>query len=152
MWKKYEVVHKSIFIRKFSSYCECEFVLYCQCVGELGSVLVQKAFPLHASEISDKSETGREKHVSVPAESSYFFPFKFFCTGEAKMWRFSGSMWQKMSQVKKSIFVCESVTFFSEMWQIWRVTFFVTEKSDKCDVTHPNLRREAQKKSGSDRP
>jgi hypothetical protein len=34
------------------------------------------AFPLHASEISDKSETGREKYVSVPAESSYFFPFK----------------------------------------------------------------------------
>jgi len=34
------------------------------------------AFPLYASEISDKSETGREKHVSVPAESSQFFPFK----------------------------------------------------------------------------
>jgi len=33
-------------------------------------------FPLHASGISDKSETGREKHVSVPAESSHFFPFK----------------------------------------------------------------------------
>jgi len=36
------------------------------------------AFPLHASEISDKSETGKEKHVSVPAESSHFFPFKKF--------------------------------------------------------------------------
>jgi len=23
------------------------------------------------------------------------------------------------------------------MWQMWRVTFFVTEKSDKRDVTHP---------------
>jgi len=34
------------------------------------------AFPLHASEISDKSETAREKHVSVPADSSHFFPFK----------------------------------------------------------------------------
>jgi len=34
------------------------------------------AFPLHASEISDKSATGRKKHVSVPAESSHFFPFK----------------------------------------------------------------------------
>jgi len=32
------------------------------------------AFPLHASEISDKSEMGKEKHVSVPAESSHFFP------------------------------------------------------------------------------
>ena len=42
----------------------------------LGSVLAQMAFPLHASEISDKSETEREKHVSVPAESSHFFPFK----------------------------------------------------------------------------
>jgi len=36
------------------------------------------AFPLHASEITDKSETGRGKDVSVPAESSHFFPFKFF--------------------------------------------------------------------------
>jgi len=44
----------------------------------LGSVLAQMAFPLHASEISDISETGREKHVSVTAESSHFFPFKFF--------------------------------------------------------------------------
>jgi len=34
------------------------------------------AFPLHASEISEKSETGREKHVSVLAKSSHFFPFK----------------------------------------------------------------------------
>jgi len=41
-----------------------------------GSVLAQMAFSLHASEISDKSETGREKHVSVTAESSHFFPFK----------------------------------------------------------------------------
>jgi len=42
----------------------------------LGSVLAQMAFPLHASEISDKSEMGREKNVSVLAESSHFFPFK----------------------------------------------------------------------------
>jgi len=34
------------------------------------------AFPLHASEISEKSETGREKHVSVLAKSSHFFPLK----------------------------------------------------------------------------
>ena len=34
------------------------------------------AFPLHASEINDKSETGREKHVSVKAESSSSFQFK----------------------------------------------------------------------------
>ena len=34
------------------------------------------AFLLHASQIRDKSETGREKHVLVPAESSHFFPLK----------------------------------------------------------------------------
>ena len=72
----------------------------------------------------------------------------FFRTGGAKMWRFSERMWQKTSQVTKNIFMCESVTFFPEMWQMWCVTFFVTEKSDKSDVTHPNLRREAGKKSG----
>jgi len=60
----------------------------------------------------------------------------FFCTRRAKMWLFSGRMWQKTSQVKKNTFVCESVTLFPEMWQMWRVTFFVTRKSDKCDVTH----------------
>jgi len=43
------------------------------------------SFPLHASEISDKSETGREKHISVSAESSHFFPFKIFGVGGAKM-------------------------------------------------------------------
>jgi len=44
----------------------------------LGSVLAQMAFPLHASEICEKSETGREMHFSVQAESSHFFPFKNF--------------------------------------------------------------------------
>ena len=44
----------------------------------IGSVLAQMAFPLHASEISDKSETGRDKNVSVPTESSHFFPFQIF--------------------------------------------------------------------------
>jgi len=45
---------------------------------DLGSVLAEIVFPLHASKISEKSETGREKYVSVPTESSHFFPFKFF--------------------------------------------------------------------------
>ena len=45
-------------------------------VTHIGSVLAQIAFPLHASEMSDKSETGRDKHVSVPAESSHFFLLK----------------------------------------------------------------------------
>jgi len=44
--------------------------------------------------------------------------------------------------------MCESITFFPEMGQMWRVTFFVTEKSDKCDATHPNLWREPGKKFG----
>ena len=43
---------------------------------QLGSVLAQMAFPLHASKICEKSETGREMHFSVQAESSHFFPFK----------------------------------------------------------------------------
>jgi len=42
----------------------------------LESVWSEIALPLYASEISDKSETEREKLVSVPAESSHFFPFK----------------------------------------------------------------------------
>ena len=86
------------------------------------------AFPLHASETSDKSETGREKLVSVPAESSDFFRSKKVCTGGAKMGRFLGRMWQKTSQVKNNILVCESVTFVPEVCQIQRVTFFVTKK------------------------
>jgi len=69
--------------------CNDEKVLrkwqFVKSIAVLGSVLAQMAFPIHASEISDKSETGREKHVSVPAESSHFFPFKKFCTGGAKM-------------------------------------------------------------------
>jgi len=43
------------------------------------------AFPLK------KSEMGREKHVSVPAESSHFFPFK-----KVLYWR------------------CQNVTFFGK--------------------------------------
>ena len=74
------------------------------------------AFPLHASEISDKSETGREKHVSVPAESSHFFPFK-----KVLYWRgqnvtfFGKDVTKKTSQIEKNIFVCEIFTFFPEI-------------------------------------
>ena len=73
----------------FAWYAQCAWsagnVLYHSCTSfqgasrggqPLGSVLAQMAFPLHASEISIKSETGRGKHVSIPAESSHFFPFK----------------------------------------------------------------------------
>jgi len=44
--------------------------------GYSGSVLAQMAFPLHASEICEKYETGKKMHFSVQAESSHFFPFK----------------------------------------------------------------------------
>jgi len=33
------------------------------------------ALLLHVAETSEKNETGRGKHVSVPDESSHFFPF-----------------------------------------------------------------------------
>ena len=56
------------------------------------------------------------------------FRSKKFCTGGAKMWHFLGRMWQKTSQVKKHIFVRKSVTFFPDMWQMWRVTFFCHQK------------------------
>ena len=41
----------------------------------IGSVLSGVSFRLPASEKSDKSETGSENRVSVPAESSHVFPF-----------------------------------------------------------------------------
>jgi len=47
-----------------------------------GSVLARMPFPLHASDISDESETGGGKHISVPAE---FCRSKKFCTGGAKI-------------------------------------------------------------------
>jgi len=56
----------------------------------LGSVLAQMAFPLHASEITDKSETGRENHILVPAESSHFFPFKKAFSRQGQNVRFFG--------------------------------------------------------------
>ena len=65
----------------------------------LGSVLAHMAFPLHASEISNKSETGREKHVSVPAESSHFFPFKTVLYQRGQNVTFFGKDVQKTSQV-----------------------------------------------------
>ena len=44
-----------------------DFVTYIYRVG---------SFTLPRSEICEKSETGREMHFSVQAESSHFFPFK----------------------------------------------------------------------------
>ena len=47
---------------------------------------------------------------------------KKFCTGGVKMWRFSGRMWQKTSQVAK-IFSCARASHSSQ-------------KCDKCDASH----------------
>jgi len=106
------------------------------------------AFPLHASEISDKSETGREKHVSVPAELSHFFPFKFFLYQRGQNVTFFGRDVTKTSQVKKIYFRVRERHILPRT--VTNVThhIFVTEKSDTCDVTHPNLRWEPGKKSG----
>jgi len=62
------------------------------------------AFPLHASEISDKSATGRGKHVSVPAESSHFFLFKQVLYQRGQNVMFFGKDVTKMSQVEKKYF------------------------------------------------
>jgi len=99
------------------------------------SVLAQMAFPLHASEICEKSDTEEKCIFQSKPNRHISSRSKKFCTGGAKMWLFLGRMWQKTSQVQKDIFVCESVTFFPVVWQMWRVTFFVTEKCDKSDVT-----------------
>ena len=73
------------------------------------------AFPLHASEIIDKSETRRDKHVSVSAESSHFFSFKKVLYGRVQNVTFFGKDVSKNVTSYKIIVVCESVTFFPEM-------------------------------------
>jgi hypothetical protein len=80
------------------------------------------AFPLHASEIHDKSETGREKHVSVPAESSYFFPFKKSLYRRGQNVTFSGKDVKKTSQVQKKI-SCARASHSSQ-------------KCNKCNASH----------------
>jgi len=97
---------------------ECIVTPYCK----LGSVLAQMAFPLHACEISDKSETGREKHVSVPAESSHFFPFKSFLYRRGQNVTFFGKCDKKCNKLKK-IFSCARASHSSQ-------------KCDKCDASH----------------
>jgi len=73
------------------------------------------AFPLHTSEIIDKSETGREKHVSVLAESSHFFPFKKVLYRRGQNVTFFGKDVTKNITSQKNISVYESVTFLPEM-------------------------------------
>ena len=80
-----------------------------------GSVLAQMAFPLHASEIIDKSETARDKNVSVTAEFSHLFPFKKLLYWRGQNVTFFGKDVTKNVTSSKHIFVCQSVTFFPEM-------------------------------------
>ena len=70
---------------------------------DLGSVLVQMVFLFPASKISDKSKTGREKHVSVPTESSHFLPFKFFLYQQGQNVTCFGKDVTKTWQVEKKI-------------------------------------------------
>ena len=73
------------------------------------------AFPLPAPEISDKSGIGREKHVSVPAESSQFLPVhKSDVPAGPKCDVLREGRDKKRHKLKQK-FVCESVTFFPEM-------------------------------------
>jgi len=111
------------------------------------------AFPLHASEISDKSKTGREKYVSVPAESSHFFPFKKVLYRRGQNVTFFGKdVTKNVTSSKKYFRVRERHILPRNATNVTRQIFFVTEKRDMCDVTHPNLRQDAGKKSGQDRP
>jgi len=111
----------------------------------LGSVLAQMAFPLHASKISDKSERGRGKHVSVPAESSNFFPFKKVLYRRGQYVTFFGKdMTENVISSKKTFLVLERHILSRNVMR----HNFCHRKSDKCDVTHPNMRREPGKKFG----
>jgi len=87
---------------------------------------------------------GKRKTCFSPSRIVIFLPVQQVLYRRGQNVTFFRRMWLKTLQVKKDIFVCESVTFFPEMWQMWRVTLFVTETSDK----HPNLRREPGNKSG----
>jgi len=107
---------------------------------------------LPASRLRDKWQIRDGKRKSCLSPNWKFLPVqKSFVPAGPKCDVFWEGCDQKRHQLKKKI-VCESVTSFPEMWQVWRVTFLVTEKVDKCDVTHPNLRREPGKKLGWDRP
>ena len=100
-------------------------------MGFLGSVLAQMAFPLPRYvtnlrwEEKNMFQSQPNRHISSRSQK--------FCTGGAKMWRFSERMWQKTSQVRKKIRVWErhilprNVTNVThhifchrKKWQMWR--------------------------------
>ena len=77
------------------------------------------AFPLLASEISDKSETGREQLFSVPffspSQIVTFLPVKKVLYQRGQNVPFSGKDVTKNVTSYKNIFVYKSVTFFPKM-------------------------------------
>ena len=94
-----------------------------------GSVLAQMAFPLHAPEISDKSDTGREKYISVPAESSHFFPFKFFSYRRGQFVTFFGK--DEKCHKPKKIFSCARASHSSQKCD--KCNARASHSSQKCD-------------------
>jgi len=91
------------------------------------------AFLLHASEISDKSEMEEKIMFQSQPNRHISSRSKKFCTSGAKMWRFSGRMWQKTSQVKIIYFrvrerhilprnvttVTRHIFCHRKKWQMW---------------------------------
>jgi len=99
------------------------------------------AFPLHAPEISDKSETGRET-FSLCRIVTFVPVQKCFVPAEPKGDVFREGCDKKRHKLKKHFRVREPHILPRN---VTNVTFFVTEKSDNCDVTHPNQRGEVGK-------
>jgi len=115
--------------------------IYKYVMSHIWVCLSRKGLP--ASRFRDKWQTWHSKRKACfsPSRIITCLPLqKSFAPAGSKCDVFLRRMWQKTSQDQTNIFVCESVTFFPEMWRMWRVAFFVTGKSDKCDVTLPNLR------------
>ena len=79
-----------------------------------GSIVVEISTSMYI-EVTNLQRDGKRKHVSVPAESSHFFPFKKGLYRRGQNVKFFGKDVTKTSQVTKNIFMCESVTFFPEM-------------------------------------
>jgi len=107
------------------------------CSPKSGSVLAEIAFPLHASEIIDKSETGRERNVSVPAK---FLPIQIlFVPAGPKSADFREKVTKNVTSSKKNIRVRERHFLPRKITKVAHY-IFGHRKSDKRDVTHPHLR------------
>jgi len=89
----------------------------------LGSVIAQMAFPLHASEINDKSETGREKTCFSPSRIVTFLPVQFFFVPAGPKCDFFREGCDKKRHKLKKILSCARASHSSQ-------------KCDKCDESH----------------